>query len=472
MTPSGWGRGPAEQAYDRRAMVPTVVHIGPGVFHRAHQAVYADTVLGTGSRAGAVRAVSLRSSRTRDALAPQGFRYCLLERGDGGTRTRVIGSIAEILDGNSPPAMAALTDPAVTVVTITVTEHGYAATGPGGGLDVTRAEVAHDIAHPQAPHSMPGLLVEALRRRRLAGAAPFTVASCDNLPSNGAATRRVVTELAAHHGDALAGWITANVAFPSSMVDRMVPATTDADRARLQSATGVDDAWPVVAEPFSQWVLEDTFPAGRPPWERAGVELVSDVEPYERAKLRILNGAHSALAYLGLLAGHREIGQAATDPRLSAFVADLLAEEVLPTLTPPPGWDLPAYAAQVLARFSNRALPYTTAKVAADGAQKVPVRVLSTVAERLAAGAGTDRLARVVAAWIACVLGPRSVSFAVADPGLRDLLGSAVAPAHDPAAAVDRMLALPTVFGREHTGHPRFTAQVHRHARELWTAGV
>ena len=459
-----------EPAYDRRAVVPSVVHLGPGVFHRAHQAAYADAVLGTGSRTGGIRAVSLRSPRVRDALAPQDFRYCLVERGPAGEQARVIGAIAEVLvaAADPEPALAALVDPDVTVVTITVTEHGYGTLGPGGGLDTARPEIRHDLTHPHAPRSLPGMLVEALARRRAAGTAPFTVASCDNLPSNGKATRRVVTELATHRGGDLADWIAATVGFPSSMVDRMVPGTTDADRDRVRTSTGMCDAWPVVTEPFSQWVLEDTFPTGRPPWERAGVELVSDVAPYERAKLRILNAAHSTLAYLGLLAGHTHIAQATADPALATFVTDLLTHEVLPTLVAPPGWDLPAYAAQVLDRFGNSELPYTTAKVAGDGSQKIPVRVLSTVADRLATGAGTDRLARVVAAWIACALGPRSRTAPLTDPGLTDLLGAAATPMRSPAAAVAKMLGLPSVFGPALAGHPGFSAQLHRHTRALW----
>ena len=457
-----------------RVPPPTVVHIGPGVFHRGHQAVYADAVLRSGSPTGAVRAVSLRSSGLRDALAAQGNRYCVVERdGVAPDRARQVGSIAEILvaaDGVEA-ALAGLTDPAVTVVTITVTEHGYCAVTPGGPLDPARPEIRHDLRLPHAPRSLPGMLVEALSRRRAAGCAPPAVVSCDNLPSNGAATRRVVCDLAEHRGGGLAAWIRAEVAFPGSMVDRMVPATTDDDRERLRAQTGVDDAWPVMTEPFTQWVLEDRFPAGRPPWERAGVQMIDDVGPYEQAKLRILNAAHSALAYHGLLAGHRQIWQAAADPALSRAVAELLTREVLPTVVPPPGWDLPGYAARVLERFANRSLPYTAAKVARDGSQKIPVRVLPTVAARLAGGAGTDRLARLVAAWITCVLGPRADQLQVRDPGLDHLLGAGRRPAPDAGAAVDRMLALAPVFPPGIAGHAGFRDQLHHHVREQWAGG-
>jgi fructuronate reductase len=466
-------RGAAVPAYDLVGVRPSVVHIGPGVFHRAHQAVYGDEVLATGSVTGGICAVSLRSADLHRALARQGHLYTLLERGAGGDRARLIGAIREtvVAAGNPEAALRRLTDPAVQVVTITVTEAGYCSAGPSGPLDTSRPEVAHDLAHPGAPRSLPGLLVEALARRRAAGTAPLAVVSCDNLRANGPATRRVIGELAEHRGGDLADWIRGTVAFPSSMVDRMVPATTEDVRALAAERTGMADAWPVVAEPFSQWVLEDAFPGGRPPWERAGVELVADVAPFEQAKLRILNGAHSALAYLGLLAGHATIADAVEDAVLRSVVQAMLRHEVMPTLAPPPGLDLPTYAATVLRRFANRPLAYATAKVAGDGSQKLPVRILGAVADRLAAGATVERLALVVAAWAACVLGPRSGELGVRDPELERLLGSPSTPVHDPAVAVDRLLGLDAVFGP--LGRtPAFTGALRRHAASLWREDV
>jgi len=466
-------RGAAVPAYDIAGVRPSVVHIGPGVFHRAHQAVYADDVLATGSATGGICAVSLRSADLHRALARQGHLYTLLERGDGGDRARLIGAIREtvVIAGEPGAVLRRLTDPAVQVVTITVTEAGYCSAGPSGPLDTSRPEIVHDLARPSVPRSLPGLLVEALARRRAAGTAPLTVVSCDNLRANGPATRRVVSELADHRGGDLASWIHSSVAFPSSMVDRMVPATTEDVRTLAAERTGMADAWPVVTEPFSQWVLEDVFPGGRPPWERAGVELVADVAPFEQAKLRILNGAHSALAYLGLLTGQTTIADAVEDLVLRPVVEAMLRHEVLPTLTPPPGLNLPAYAATVLGRFANRPLAYATAKVAADGSQKLPVRILGTVADRLAAGAGVERLALVVAAWAACVLGPRSGELGVRDPELERLLGSPPAPVQDPAAAVDRLLGLDAVFGP--LGRtPAFAEAVGGHAALLWRDGV
>lgn len=466
-------RGVAVPSYDISAVVPSVVHIGPGVFHRGHQAVYADDVLGSGSPTGGIIAVALRSSELRDALAAQDSLYTLLERDNAGDRVRVIGSIREALVARDDPqaVLARLADPAVSVVTITVTEKGYCAVGSTGALDSSRTEVQHDIADPSSPESLPGFLVEALVRRRAAGVAPLTILSCDNLRSNGQATRRVVVELAEHRGGDLADWIGGNVSFPSSMVDRMVPATTDAERALVRDLAGLRDAWPVVTERFSQWVVEDVFPHGRPPWEKVGAELVSDVEPFEQAKLRILNGAHSAFAYWGLLAGHGEITEAVADPALRAAVEEMLRSEVIPTLDAPPGMDLAAYADEVLARFANHTLGYTTAKVAGDGSQKLPVRVLGTVCDRLAAGAGVERLALVIAAYLACVFGPRSVDIVVVDPALERLLGKPPAPLPDSNSAVDLLLALTDVVGDLAAATP-FTSAVRRHAAGLWSGDI
>lgn len=464
--------------YDRAALTPTVVHIGPGVFHRAHQAVYCDAVLRTGSPTGAVRGISLRSTTVRDALAPQDFVYHVVERAPdddtAGDVVRTVGALlgVDVATDDVQAALARLTDPSVTVVTLTVTEHGYCTVGPEGPLDLARPEIVHDLGAPHAPRSLPGVLVEALGRRRAAGAAPFTVVSCDNVPANGPTTRRAVRELAEHRDTSLASWIDGHVAFPSSMVDRMVPATTPGDREQLRHQ-GIVDAWPVVAEPFSQWVLEDVFPTGRPPWERAGVELVTDVALHEQAKLRILNAAHSALAYWGLLAGYELIADAVTDPVLSDATRDLLTSEVLPTLASPPGWDLSAYAQQVLVRFANRALGYTCAKVASDGSQKLPVRLVPTVRARLEEGAPAPRCAQVLAAWVTCLAGPPSARFAVEDPVVAPLRAArnddGVA---GPEQATAALLGLPGFPPARSPEDLTFRADVGEQVRRLWRGDV
>lgn len=457
----------------------SVVHLGPGVFHRAHQAAYADRLLRQGSRTGAIWGVSFRSRRLRDALRRTGGSYHLVERSgtvDGPVREGVtrVGSLlgCSVLPSEAEDVFARLCDPAVTVVSLTVTENGYCAEHPGAGLDLTRDEVVHDLARPAVPRSVPGLLTAALSRRRHAGIAPFTVVSCDNLPSNGDSTRRVVTEFATAMDQRLGDWITDRVAFPNSMVDRIVPATTQAAIDELR-AQGIRDPWPVVTEPFTQWVLEDHFPSGRPPWQDVGVELVGDVSTHEAAKLRVLNAGHSALAYLGLLLGYAQIADAASDPTLVSFVRALWAREVLPTLISPPGWDLPAYAEQILSRFTNAAITYAAAKVAGDGSQKLPVRLMPTVRERLSTGLPTHLSAIVVAAWVATLRGPGAGAHGVTDEAAdRWRSGVSGSGAGSARAEVEVLLGMPGFAGGDRPAVARFVDDVAAVAERLWVGEV
>jgi mannitol-1-phosphate/altronate dehydrogenase len=471
---SSWVNGDERQASTTADMIFSVAFL----VHHLSQFLVLEPgdVINTGTPQGVALSGRFPYLQAGDVhvLAAQDHLYSVVTRTGEATSVRIVGSIHETLvAGEDPEAvLTRLVDPAVQVVTMTVTEKGYCAVPSSGALDVARPDVRHDIEHPARPATMPGFLVEAVARRRAAGVPPFTVAPCDNLRSNGPATRRVVTELAAHRGGDLADWIAATIAFPSSMVDRMVPTTTDADRVEVRELAGVTDGWPVTCEPFSQWVIEDVFPYGRPPWELAGAELVADVEPFEQAKLRILNGAHSAFAYLGLLAGYAEIADAARDHVLRPLVLGMLHDEVIPTLTPPAGLDLRGYAASVVDRFANRALGYTTAKVAADGSQKLPVRILGSVRDRLATGGSVARLALVFAAYTVCVLGPAAPSLAVDDPRLDELLGAGRQPAGRPADAVVRLLALTEVFGADLPAAPAFREAVDRHAGALWSGDV
>jgi fructuronate reductase len=470
-------------AYDRTSLRPTVVHIGPGVFHRAHQAVYSDALLRSGARDGACWGVSLRSSGVRDALAPDDFVYDVVERSSpyGGEpagvdeRIRSVGSILgiDVLPEGAEVVLERLVDPAVTVVTVTVTEHGYCAVEPGGALDTDRVEVAHDLRRPEAPRSLPGLLLESLVRRRAAGLAPFTVASCDNLPSNGDAVRRVVRDLAECRDPALATWVDGAVAFPSSMVDRMVPSIDDDDRSAASGCAARSTR--VLTEPFSQWVLADTFPSGRPDWGAVGVELVGDVHAHEQAKLRILNAAHCALAYWGLLCGYDQIWQSAADPELAAATRELIELEAIPSLDTPPGWDLHRYAEVVLERFANRALPYTNAKVAGDGSHKLPVRVIPTVCELVRSGRPAPRSAQLLAAWAATMLGPSSARLDISDPALfagdaADMVHRARVGGVPPESAVTALLGLPGFGLPDSPGGRTFVDAVSDGARSLWQA--
>jgi fructuronate reductase len=387
--------------YDRGTAVAGIVHLGLGAFHRAHQAVFVDDCLNAGEAGWGIVGASLRSADTRDALAPQDGLYTVSVVDGSGEKLRVIGSILSSLVAPENPAalLDALTDPGVKIVTLTVTEKAYLRDA-SGELDEKHPDIVWDLKNRAAPKTVHGFLTEAVARRRTAGTEPFTVLSCDNLPANGATLKRLLVAFAKLRDPDLGRFVEEKIAFPSSMVDRIVPATTDDDRARIGNALGVADAWPVTTEPFLQWVIEDHFPAGRPGWERFGVEMVKNVEPFEDMKLRLLNGAHSSIAYLGLLMGHATVSEAFSDPLIRKFVARLWAEAI-PSLPQGAGLKPEAYTAELTKRFDNPALKHRTAQIGNDGSQKLPQRIVATATERAEAGGGIRHLMLAPAAWIA-----------------------------------------------------------------------
>jgi fructuronate reductase len=389
----------AVPAYDRSSVTPGIVHLGVGAFHRAHQAAYVDECLAAGERDWGILGASLQSASTADALGPQNGLYTLAERGSDGEKLRVIGSIERVLVAPQDPAklLDALTDPRIRIVTLTITEKAYLRNA-AGDLDAAHPGIVADLANPALPQTAHGFLVEALVRRRAAGTQPFTILSCDNLPSNGATLHRLLVQFAALRDAELAKHVE-SVSCPSSMVDRIVPATTDADCTRVSETLGVEDAWPVMTEPFRQWVIEDDFPWGRPGWEKFGVQMVRDVSPFEEMKLRLLNGAHSSIAYLGLLSGHDTVAKSFGDPAIRGFVRALWAE-VAPTLPGDAGLDPEKYVRDLTDRFDNTALQHRTAQIANDGSQKLPQRIIGSALDRLAVSAGADHLMLAVAAWI------------------------------------------------------------------------
>jgi fructuronate reductase len=385
--------------YDRSRVAPGIVHLGIGAFHRAHQAVVFDDCLGRGETCWGIIAASLRSPATRDALAPQDWLYTLCVRGEAPPACRVIGSVLATLVAPEDPAalIRAMTDPRIRIVTLTITEKGYCANLATGDLMADHPEILHDLASPGEPRTALGFLVAALRQRRAMGTRPFTILSCDNLPANGRFLKRVLSRFAALRDPDLAAYIEAEVACPSSMVDRIVPATTDADRTEVAALTGLCDAWPVVAEPFFQWVVEDDFPAGRPGMEASGVEFTSDIAAHEEMKLRLLNGAHSAMAAIGRVAGYQTVAAAYSDPAIRAFIGRFWAE-VIPSLTG--GLDAKAYADRLALRFANPSLQHRTAQIATDASRKLPQRILAPLQKLRASGVATPALCLVVAAWI------------------------------------------------------------------------
>jgi fructuronate reductase len=422
-----------------------LVHLGLGAFFRAHGAIYIEEAMAAAGGDWGIVGVSLRSPDVRDALAPQGCVYTALELGPDGESARVVGSVAEVLVAPEDPGavLARMADPAVRMVTLTVTEKGYCHEPATGRLDMGHPDIVHDLANP-LPRSAPGFLVRALARRREAGYRPFTALSCDNLPANGRLLRGLVLDFARALDPALASWIAAEGRFPATMVDRIVPATTAADIARVEGLTGYHDAAPVLHEPFRQWVIEDDFVDGaRPDLAAVGVELVADVTPYEHMKLRMLNGTHSALAYLGYLAGHETIADTTADPVFARFVTRLWADEIIPAVAPPPGVDLAAHAAALLRRYRNPAIRHRTWQIAMDGSQKLPQRFLGTIAEGLDAGRPVDGLCLAVAGWMRYVGGvdERGGAIDVRDP-MADRLRRAAGGA-DPVAG---LLAIREIF--------------------------
>ncbi|MGY6548982.1 MAG: mannitol dehydrogenase family protein [Roseinatronobacter sp.] len=432
-----------------------IVHLGLGAFFRAFGAVYVAQAIaesggghsggGQSGEAWGILGVSLQSPAMRDRLAPQGGTYFAVQLDADAQPPRHIQVVQDVLVAPENPqaVLDAMAAPGVRIVSLTVTEKGYCHEPSTGQLNLAHPDIVHDLNAP-LPRSAPGFVVRALALRRAAGLAPFTVLSCDNLPENGRLLRGVVLALAQRIDPALADWITAQGRFPSSMVDRIVPATNASDIARVAAMTGLHDAAPVLHEPFRQWVIEDDFVGGaRPDLAAAGAQMVADVTPYEHMKLRMLNGTHSALAYLGYLAGHQTIADTVADPDMAAFVRHLWQTEIIPVLTPPPGEDLAAYADQLFARYANPAIRHRTWQIAMDGSQKLPQRILGTLAANLAAGRAAPGLVLAVAAWMVYVRG-RDLQGAPID--LRDPLADILQDAANSPDPVGALLALRAVF--------------------------
>lgn len=448
--------------YDRTATRTGVVHLGIGAFHRAHQAVVFDDALKRGDLRWGVLGASLRSPGVRDQLNPQDGLYTLVVRDGEREDLRVIGACRSVMVGPEDPAalVAAMADADVHIVTLTVTEKGYRLDPASGELLVEDPDVAADIADIERPRTAPGFIVAALRARRAAGLGPFTVISCDNLPHNGRRIRAGVLAMARAVDPSLAEWIAAEGAFPQTMIDRIVPATTAEDVVRLTARLGVEDQGMVKAEPFTQWVIEDRFASERPDFAALGVQLTDAVEPWEDAKLRLLNGAHSAVAYLGALSGHEHVHEAVAVPAFRAYV-EALWDEAQMTLNPPPGLDVAAYRAELMARFSNSALMHRTRQIAMDGSQKLPQRLLAGAAERLAADQGIEAMALGVAAWMRWQEGvTEQGETVVVDDPLASRTAELIEASETDEAQVRALLGLSAVFPASLAEEPRFVEAV------------
>lgn len=394
--------------YDRAAQACGIVHFGIGAFHRAHQAVYTDDAMAAGDRDWGITGVSLRSGDVADQMEPQDGLFTVSERGSGSQRTRLIGAVQRVLVAPRDPAavVTALASRSTRIVSFTVTEKGYCRT-PAGQLDLAMLEP--ELADGATPRSIYGFLAAGLAQRRAAGTPGLTLVSCDNLAENGAVLSVLLNAYLDRVDPGLAAWFRRECTCPSTMVDRIVPAVTDADRLQIADTIGMEDAAAVITEPFRQWVIEDRFAGPRPRWEVGGAQLVADVRQHEAAKLRMLNGAHSALAYLGLAQGHDFVHQAIADPTLRPLIEQLMRHEAGVSLGSDPGLDIDAYAAQLLARFANSALPHRLAQIAVDGSQKIPQRWLEPLAINMAAGRACPATLKALAAWMLHVRGDARV---------------------------------------------------------------
>jgi mannitol 2-dehydrogenase len=395
----------ATPTYDRSKLKTGIVHFGVGGFHRAHQAMYLDRLMNAGKAMDwAICGVGVLpgDARMKEVLDSQDCLYALTVKHPDGTRDRrVIGSIIEYLFAPDDPeaVIEKLASPDTRIVSLTVTEGGYNFHHVTGEFDADNPDVVHDLKPDALPRTVFGLVTEALSRRRDRGIAPFTVMSCDNIQGNGDVARKMFTAFASLKDAQLGEWVMDNVRFPNSMVDRITPVTTAEDREATAAEYGVEDVWPVVCEPFEQWVLEDSFTLGRPPFEDAGVQLVDDVEPYELMKLRLLNASHQGLCYFGYLAGYRYAHEVCQDPIFAKFLLDYMEKEATPTLHPVPGIDLDLYRQTLIERFSNEHIRDTLARLCAESSDRIPKWLLPVVRANLATGGEIHRSAAIVASW-------------------------------------------------------------------------
>ena len=469
------GRGVPPPPYDRSAATVGIVHFGVGNFHRSHQAMYLDRLMATGGgQDWGICGVGVLPGDVamRDAMRAQDCLFTLVVRHpDGSLEPHVVGSMLEYLwaPEDAAAVRARLVDPAVRIVSLTVTEGGYLKNAATGRFDPTDASVVHDVDHPEQPRTAFAYVVDGLRRRREAGVAPFTVLSCDNLQGNGDVCRQTVVGFARLVDPDLADWIEAQVSFPNCMVDRITPATTDADRDSLLRDFGIEDRWPVPAEPFTQWIVEDEFPLGRPDLEKVEVQFVEDVKPYELMKLRLLNASHQAIAYLGTPLGYTVVDETVRDDRIRRYLERYMADEAAPTLGELPGIDLPAYMETLVERFANPGIRDTLVRLATDGANRMATFTLPAVRDNLAAGRPVALGALMVAAWAEywAVIARGGLPAEEVPPDVHADTLRAAAAADDPAA----FIGVEAIFG-DLGSDPTFRAEFLRARAALVAEGV
>lgn len=462
-------------AYDRSQVAQSIVHIGVGGFYRAHQAVYLDDLLHRpGHAEWGYCGVGLLShdQRIRDALLPQDCLYTVVERSAAGDQARVIGSLLNFLYAPDDPeaVLEKMAAPDCRIVTLTITEGGYYVNEGSGEFNAEHPDIVHDLQNPQRPRCSFGYLLEALDRRRRRGLGPFTVMSCDNLQHNGDVARKMLLAFAERRDPELAGWLAEHGAFPNSMVDRITPATTDEHRALVRERFGIEDAWPVVTEPFMQWVIEDNFPTGRPAWEQVGAQMTDDVLPYEKMKMRLLNASHQAMCYIGMLLGHQYAHEAMDDPQIRALVQSMMDEEVTALLSPVPGVNVEDYKRTLIERFSNPTIRDQLSRIGTEGSARIPKFVLPSILEQLPRGGPVKRLSFTVAAWFRYLTGEddQGRPLPINDPLADKLQEQARRGGREPEA----LLGLTEIFGQTLPRSPAFVDEVRRALHSFYDKGA
>ncbi|WP_349970801.1 mannitol dehydrogenase family protein [Pseudomonas caspiana] len=463
--------------YSPESTTHGIAHIGVGGFHRAHQAFYTDALMNSGEGLDwSICGIGLRPEDrgVRDALAGQDYLYTLYELGDTpDTETRIIASISAMLlaEDDIQTVIDKLASPQIRIVSLTITEGGYCIDDSNGEFMSHLPQIQHDLAYPDAPRTVFGLLCAALAKRRAAGTPAFTVMSCDNLPHNGAVARKALLAFAALGNPDLHDWIAEEVSFPNAMVDRITPMTSTSHRLKLADEKGIDDAWPVVCEPFVQWVLEDKFVDGRPAWEKVGVQFTDDVTPYEEMKIKLLNGSHLALTYLGALKGYRFVHETMNDPLFVAYIRAYMDLDVTPQLASVPGIDLEGYKDTLIERFSNQAIADQLERVCSDGSSKFPKFTVPTINRLIVDQGNLERASLVVAAWALYLQGSEGengVAYKIVDPRA-DFCKALVA---DDVLIVQRLLDVEEIFGTAIPQSAEFVAAFEKNLNSLKQLGV
>jgi len=463
--------------YDRAAVAQSIIHIGVGGFYRAHQAVYLDDLLHQPGNAGwGYCGVGLlpHDRGMRDALLPQDCLYTVVERSAAGDQARVIGSLLNYLYAPDDPeaVLEKMASPACRIVALTITESGYYVNEGTGEFNADHPDIVHDLQNPHRPRCSFGYLLEAVDRRRQRGLGPFTIMSCDNLQHNGAVARKMLLAFAERREPELGRWLAEHGAFPNSMVDRITPATTDAHRALVRERFGIQDAWPVVTEPFMQWVIEDRFPTGRPAWERVGAQMTGDVLPYEKMKMRLLNASHQAMCYIGMLLGYSFAHEAMDDPQIRKLVQTMMDVEVTPLLSPLPGVSLEDYKHTLIERFSNPTICDQLHRIGTEGSARIPKFVLPSILEELSRNGPVKLLSFTVAAWFRYLAGGNDDQGrplpTVIDPLTEQLQERARRGGREP----DAVLSLAEIFGETLPQSPAFVDEVRRALHGFYDQGA